>query len=224
MIDPARERPTGPGRLITLDGVEGSGKSTQLASLERALSARGMPVLTTREPGGTPLGEALRRLVLDPAYTGMSARAELLIYLASRAEHLERIIRPALASGAIVLCDRFSEATVAYQAFGRGLPLDEVERVIDVAVEGLRPDLVLVLDLPVEEGLQRIARRAATNRLDRETVRFHQRVRDGYLALAAREPARIRVFDARRPIEDLHREILDAVDPLCRRMAADRPS
>jgi dTMP kinase len=221
MIAPSRSRREGPGRLITVDGIEGSGKSTQLAALHRALAARGLPVVVTREPGGTPLGEAVRRLVLDTAFSGMSARTELLLYTASRAEHVEQVIRPALASGAIILCDRFSEATIAYQAYGRALALDDVEAVIEFATGGLRPDLVLLLDLPVEEGLARVGRRASANRLDLEAVAFHQRVRDGYLALAARETERIRVFDARLPVEDLHHLILNAVAPICHTVAAE---
>jgi dTMP kinase len=207
-----------PGRFITFEGVEGSGKSTQLAALGRALVERGLSVVTTREPGGTTLGEAVRQLVLDPRFTGMSARAELLLYGASRAEHVERVILPALASGAIVLCDRFSEATLAYQAYGRGLPVDEIEAVVALATGGLCADLVLLLDLPVEEGLRRVGRRALTNRLDLEPTVFHQRVRDGYLALAARDPTRIRLLDAGRPVEEVQRAILDAVEPLCQRV------
>ena len=210
-----RER---PGRFITFEGVEGSGKSTQLAALGRALAERGVSVVTTREPGGTPIGEAVRQLVLDPRFTGMSSRAELLLYGASRAEHVEHVILPALESGVIVLCDRFSEATVAYQAYGRGLPIGEVEAMIALATGGLRPDVVLLLDLPVDEGLRRVGRRALTNRLDLEPAGFHQRVRDGYLALAAREPNRIRLFDAGRPVEEVQRAILAVVEPLCQRV------
>ena len=205
-----------PGRFITFEGVEGSGKSTQLAALGRALVERGLSVVTTREPGGTTLGEAVRQLVLDPRFTGMSARTELLLYGASRAEHVERVILPALASGAIVLCDRFSEATLAYQAYGRGLPVDEIEVVVALATGGLCADLVLLLDLPVEEGLRRVGRRALTNRLDLEPTVFHQRVRDGYLALAAREPTRIRLLDAGRPAEKVQRAILDVVESALR--------
>ena len=207
-----------PGRFITFEGVEGSGKSTQLAALGRALVERGLSVVTTREPGGTTLGEAVRQLVLDPRFTGMSARAELLLYGASRAEHVERVILPALESGAIVLCDRFSEATLAYQAYGRGLPVDEIEAVVALATGGLCADLVLLLDLPVEEGLRRVGRRALTNRLDLEPAVFHQRVRDGYLALAARDPSRIRLLDAGRSVEEVQRAILDAVQPLVQRV------
>jgi dTMP kinase len=204
-----------PGRFITFEGVDGSGKSTQLAALASALTARGIPVVTTREPGGTPLGEAIRRVVLDQSFAGMSARAELLLYLASRAEHVDRVIRPALERGALVLCDRFTEATLAYQAYGRGLPIEDVTALTRFAAADIEPDLVVLLDLPVEDGLARVRERRGLNRLDRETVAFHGRVRDGYLALAESAPDRFRIFDARRPVNELHAGIAAAVEPLC---------
>lgn len=212
---PRREHTPLPGRLITFEGVDGSGKSTQLAALAATLATRGVPVVATREPGGTPLGEAIRSVVLDGAFTGMSARAELLLYLASRAEHVDRVILPALEQGSLVLCDRFSEATLAYQAYGRGLPIDEVEPLVSFAARGLEPDAIVLLDLPPEEGLSRVEERRAVNRLDREAVAFHQRVREGYLALAARAPDRFKVFDGRRSVEELRRAIWDAIEPLC---------
>lgn len=204
-----------PGRFISFEGLDGSGKSTQLAALSRVLIARGLPVLTTREPGGTPVGEAIRRVVLNTEFSGMSARTELLLYLASRVEHVEQVIRPALTRGSVVLCDRFSEATLAYQAFGRGLPIDDVRALVEFGACGVEPDLVILLDLPVEDGLARVRERRADNRIDREAVAFHQRVRDGYLALAAQAPHRFKVCDARRPVEDLHRAIVATVEPLC---------
>jgi dTMP kinase len=212
-------RPSAPprftGRFITFEGVDGSGKSTQLAALASALTTRGIPVVTTREPGGTPLGEAIRRVVLDQSFSGMSARAELLLYLASRAEHVDRVIRPALERGALVLCDRFTEATLAYQAYGRGLSLSDVTGLTRFAAADIEPDLVVLLDLPVEDGLARVRERRGLNRLDQETVAFHGRVRDGYLALAESAPNRFKVFDARRPVTDLHASIVAAVEPLC---------
>ncbi|MFZ5877696.1 MAG: dTMP kinase [Nitrospirota bacterium] len=206
---------TWAGRFITFEGVDGSGKSTQLAALAATLTDRGVPVVTTREPGGTPLGEAIRGVVLDHAFVGMSARAELSLYLASRAEHVDRVIRPALERGALVLCDRFTEATLAYQAYGRGLPFDEVTVLTRFAAGGLEPDLVVLLDLPVEDGLLRVRERRDPNRLDGETVTFHRRVREGYLALAAAAPRRFAIVDARRPIDEVRRAIWAAVEPLC---------
>ena len=203
------------GRFVTFEGVDGSGKSTQLAALAATLTDRGIPMVTTREPGGTPLGEAIRDVVLDDAFVGMSARAELLLYLASRAEHVDRVIRPALERGALVLCDRFTEATLAYQAYGRGLPLDEVTTLTRLAAGGVEPDLVVLLDLPVEDGLLRVRERRDPNRLDGETVAFHRRVRDGYLALAAAEPRRFAIVDSRKSLDDVRRAIWAAVEPLC---------
>jgi dTMP kinase len=204
-----------PGRFITFEGVDGSGKSTQLAALAATLTDRGVPVVTTREPGGTPLGEAVRGVVLDQTFAGMSARAELLLYLASRAEHVDRVIRPALERGALVVCDRFTEATLAYQAYGRGLALDEVTALTRFAVGGVEPDLVVLLDVPVEDGLARVRERRDLNRLDREAVAFHRRVRDGYLALATAAPHRFTIVDARKSLDEVRRTIWAAVEPLC---------
>jgi dTMP kinase len=212
---PRRERAQFPGRFIAFEGVDGSGKSTQLAALGRALAARGLPVVTTREPGGTPVGEAIRNVVLDNAFSEMSPRTELLLYLASRVEHVEQVIRPALEQGAIVLCDRFSDATLAYQAYGRGLPVEDVSALVAVGSCGVEADVVILLDLSAEDGLARVRRRRADNRLDREAIAFHRRVRDGYLALAARAPHRFKVLDAGRPVDELHLAIVEAVDPVC---------
>ncbi len=211
---PRRERQF-PGRLIVFEGVDGSGKSTQLAALGRALVARGLRVVTSREPGGTPVGEAIRNVVLDKTFSDMSARTELLLYLASRVEHVEQVIRPALEQGSIVLCDRFSDATLAYQAYGRGLPVEDVSALVAFGACGVAADLVILLDLSAEDGLARVRQRRADNRLDREAIAFHRRVRDGYLALAARSPHRFRVLDARRPVDELHLAIVEAVDPMC---------
>ncbi|MEW6681690.1 MAG: dTMP kinase [Nitrospirota bacterium] len=211
---------TFPGRFITFEGIDGSGKSTQLAALARVLNARGLSVVTTREPGGTPVGDAIRSVVLEGAFSGMSARAELLLYLASRVEHVERMILPALERGSLVLCDRFSEATLAYQAYGRGIPVEEIAPLLAFAARGLEPDLVVLLDLPAEDGLARVQERRSANRLDREALAFHQRVRDGYLALAAKTPRRFKIFDARLSVDALQGAILEAVEPLCAGVAS----
>ncbi len=211
--------PPFPGRFISFEGIDGSGKSTQVAALARALTGRGFPVVTTREPGGTPVGDAIRSVVLDGAFSGMSGRAELLLYLASRVEHVDQVIRPALARGSVVVCDRFSEATIAYQAYGRRIPMDEVAPLVAFGSCGMTPDRVVLLDLPVEDGLARVAQRRSANRLDREAIAFHQRVRDGYLALAALAPHRFTVLDARLPVDELERAILHAVEPVCAGLA-----
>jgi dTMP kinase len=184
------------GLFITFEGIEGSGKSTQLIRLATHLSQQGYSVISTREPGGTPFGEQIRKVLLSVNTHRLYPQTELFLYLASRVQHLEEVIRPSLNTGKIVLCDRFSDATLAYQGFGRGLTLNFVKKAATDAVQGLRPDLTLLLDLDVENGLSRIKDRGTANRLDRESLKFHQRVREGYLKLARAEPRRIRMVDA----------------------------
>ncbi|MBK9775796.1 MAG: dTMP kinase [bacterium] len=181
--------------LVTFEGPEGSGKSTLISSLAAHLRARGVEPLLTREPGGTAIGERIRGVLLDPASAGMAAETELLLMVASRAQLAREVIRPALADGRLVLCDRFADASVAYQGFGRGLGRDLVDRLNTVALDGLRPDLTLLCLLPPELGLARIGGRAP-DRLDAERLEFHQRVYDGYRALAAEAARRFRVLDA----------------------------
>jgi dTMP kinase len=196
--------------FITIEGIEGSGKTTQVRLLAAALEHLGSTVKVTREPGGTELGGRLRDLLLHSG-TQVGRYAELFLILADRAEHVETVIRPALASGAVVLCDRFADSTLAYQAFGRDLPLEEVQEVEAVARQNLLPDLTFVLDCPVETGLARTEKRrgaAAADRFEGEARAFHERVRRGFLALAREQPARMVVLDTTRPREDVRREIL----------------
>ena len=188
-----------PGYLITLEGVEGAGKSTQIAALAHFLESQSVPVITTREPGGSPIAERIRTLLLDPANTGMDGTAELLLMFAARAEHLAKRIRPALASGVWVLCDRFTDATYAYQGGGRGIDLERIGQLETLVQGSLRPDRVLLLDLPVEIGLARARGRAAADRFEAETLGFFTAVRDGYRARAQADPARYRVVDASHP-------------------------
>lgn len=193
------------GGFITLEGIEGAGKSTLATTLAEQLAARGLEVVRTREPGGTPLAEQIRRSVLERGAEHVSPEAETLLMFAARAVHLDNLVRPALARGAWVVCDRFTDATRAYQGAGRGLPSAFIES-LAVAVHGdLVPDLTLLLDLPVEQGLRRARSRsgASADRFEAETVEFFERVRAHYLALAAREPARFRVLDATLPAEAL---------------------
>jgi dTMP kinase len=206
----AARRPRGTGTFITLEGVEGCGKTTQAALLADALAQAGRAVTRTREPGGTPLAERVRRLVLDAAADGLAPEGELLLYLAARCDHVARRIRPALAEGQWVVCDRYNDATLAYQGYGRGLDLGKVRRLLQWA-GGPVPDLTLLLDVPVETGLARAGRRGAGNRLDREEAAFHQRVRAGYLELAAAEPERIVVVDGTAPVDAVRAAILEAV-------------
>lgn len=185
----------GRALFITLEGGEGAGKSTQLEAMKDWLISRGREVLVTREPGGTPLGERVREILLQPAGE-MTVETETLLIFAARAEHLARVIRPALAAGKTVLCDRFTDATYAYQGGGRGLPRARIAELEGWVQDGLRPDLTILLDLPVEMGLKRAARRGQPDRFEREQRAFFERVRAAYLTAAAREPRRVRVIDA----------------------------
>lgn len=187
------------GRFITLEGGEGAGKSTSMAFVREFFELAGHNVVVTREPGGTPLGEEIRKVLLH-GQDAMSVDTELLLMFAARAEHLERVIRPALARGACVICDRFTDATYAYQGGGRGVPDSRIRLLEDWVQRGLRPDLTLLLDIPVVEGLERAGSRGLPDRFEREHRDFFERVRQRYLLAAAREPERIRVIDAAQPI------------------------
>lgn len=185
------------GRFITLEGIEGSGKSTLAGALGQALRARALTVQLTREPGGTPLAERLRALVLERGDEPIDARSETLLMFAARSVHLSNLVRPALQAGAWVLCDRFTDATRAYQGSGRGVSIELIERLADVVHSDLWPHRTLLLDLPVEQGLARArSRGAAHDRFEDEDRRFFERVRTGYLKIAAAEPQRVRILDA----------------------------
>ncbi len=198
------------GRFITFEGIEGCGKSTHVELLAEALRQRRFRLLLTREPGGTEAGARLRDILLEPGVS-LPPMAELLIYLADRVCHLQQVIIPALDTGQIVLCDRFADSTVAYQGFGRQLDLNLVKRWDEQSRAGLKPDLTILLDCPVEVGLRRINRRPQRDRFEREEHGFHKRVRDGFLQLAAAEPERIKLVDATLPIDSVHRTILSIV-------------
>lgn len=200
------------GRFITFEGVEGCGKSTQIALLADHLTEAGYTVLVTREPGGTPIAEAIRDVLLDPAHHAMGATAELLLYEAARAQHVHEKIAPALADGHIVLSDRFADSTTAYQGAGRGIAADVLNPLHHMATGGVWPDLTLLIDLPVETGLERARGRGRKDRIEQESIDFHQRVRDGFLALAEAEPDRIRVIDGRADIDAVHQSIRRAVE------------
>ncbi|MCB1823699.1 MAG: dTMP kinase [Candidatus Competibacteraceae bacterium] len=195
------------GRLVTVDGGEGAGKTTQMGFMREYLERRGYRVVTTREPGGTSLGEEIRALLLGHRDGGMTLAAETLLMFAARAEHLERVIRPVLATGCWVLCDRFTDATYAYQGGGRGLPLERIA-VLEEWVQGeLRPDLTLLLDVPVATGLTRAGKRGVADRFERENVDFFERVRAIYLERATHEPNRCRVVDASQSVEAVRAEV-----------------
>jgi dTMP kinase len=187
--------------FITLEGPEGSGKSSQIGLLAEFLTEQGYTVVTTREPGGTPIGDQIRHVLHDVANTAMSSPAELLLYSASRAQLVNELVRPALAAGQVVLCDRYADSTLAYQGYGRNLNLTDLQTITQFATGGLKPDLTLLLDIDVERGLAR--RRDGgeeMNRLDLEVVSFHQRVRDGYHRLALEDPDRWVIVDADRSV------------------------
>jgi len=218
---------TPPGRFLTLEGIEGAGKSTVAAAIATALRARGITVIATREPGGTPLAERLREVVLQRGAETLSPQAETLLMFAARAVHVDNLIRPALARGAWVICDRYTDATRAYQGGGRGVATAFIETLSRETVGGMTPDLTLLLDLPVETGLQRAhARRNAKgatagvgehgdlpDRFEAETVVFFERVRERYLAIAAAEPQRVRILEATLPPAALLDPAMDAVQP-----------
>lgn len=203
--------------FITFEGIEGCGKSTQINLLAGQLRLQGRQVLLTREPGGCPIADQIRRLLLDADNRTMVPMTELMLYAAARSQHLAEIVQPALTAGSLVLCDRFSDATRAYQAFGRGIDRQVMESLNDLACNGLTPDLTLLLDCPVEVGLARARQRIAGSsgpkeeRFELESLHFHQRVRDGYLQLAAEEPDRFVVIDAAASQEQVARTVLQAV-------------
>ncbi len=190
------------GVFITFEGIEGSGKSTQIVLYANYLTALGRAVTLTREPGGTSIGDQMRAILLDPANKALDFKAELFLYAAARAQHLEELIRPQIEAGKIVLCDRFSDATLAYQGYGRGLDLEMIRSLDRMVTAGLRPDLTLLLDVDASAGLARARGRNRSSgleteaRFENEELAFHERVRRGYLSLAQQEPDRFCVVDA----------------------------
>ncbi|MCJ7510058.1 MAG: dTMP kinase [Dehalococcoidia bacterium] len=201
------------GLFITLEGGEGSGKSTQAHALKALLEKAGRTVTLTREPAGCPLGQRVRELLSEPSLQ-LDARSELLLFVAGRAQHVAEVIRPALERGEVVICDRFGDSSVAYQGYGRGLSPDDVRLANRIATQGLVPDLTVLLDVPVETGLARKAGEDAPDRIGQEGAEFHQRVRQGYLALAADEPQRFLVVDATLAPEEITRTIWRWLEPL----------
>lgn len=200
------------GTLITIEGGEGGGKSTQIARLHDYLIQQGHTVIVTREPGGTPIAERIRDLLLDPDNDNLVSMAELLLYEAARAQHVGELILPALQSGTIVLCDRFYDSTVAYQGAGRHIAPADVETLNNLATCGLKPDITILFDLPPEEGLKRAKGDTAGDRIEKEAIEFHERVREGYLKLADEHPDRIHTIDAMKSIDQVSQDIRDIID------------
>lgn len=205
--------------FVTFEGIEGSGKSTALRMLAGHLQGRGLDPLLTREPGDSSLGRSLRAVLLDARNSSISPRAELFLFMADRAQHVRETVLPALEAGQTVLCDRYSDSTMAYQGYGRGQDLDELARLNALASGGLEPDLTLLLDLPVSFGLERAGNRnreqgtvVSEGRFDAESLQFHERVRTGYLALAAQNGSRIALIDALQSPENVFLQCLSAFD------------
>lgn len=206
------------GIFITFEGVEGSGKTTQIELLEKALEAKGLQVIKTQEPGGTKIGAMIRKILLDSRNKEIDPMTELMLYSASRAQHIKEVIIPAVKEGKIVLCDRFSDATVAYQGYGRGLDLEGIRKLDLFLTGGMKPSITIILDLDPEKGLLRAKKRIEKNRslkegrIEQEGFSFHKRVREGYLKLAEEEPDRIKVIGADLPVEEVHKRIIEVVE------------
>jgi dTMP kinase len=197
------------GYFITLEGGEGAGKSTQARRLAASLAAAGLPVLRTREPGGAPGAERIRELLLSPG--SWDSLTEAMLHFAARREHVVRSIRPMLEAGAWVICDRFADSTLAYQGAGQGLAYETWARLCDLTLDGLQPDLTLILDLPVEAGLARAAGRSAADRYEKLGTDFHARIRAGFRDIARREPSRCIVLDAARDAESVYAAIIETL-------------
>ncbi len=188
------------GKFITVEGIEGVGKSTNIDFLSTLIEERGLTVIRTREPGGTPMAERIREMLLEHGEEAMTDIAELLLFFAARSLHIHNAIRPALQAGQWVVCDRFTDASRAYQGNGRGLNKETIDTLADWVQEDLQPDLTILLDAPAEIGMDRAGRRGAADRLESEETEFYARVREGYLALAKSEPERFAIIDARQPL------------------------
>lgn len=206
--------------FITFEGVEGSGKTTQIRRLKKYLNGKGIPCFITREPGGTPIGEKIRKILLNPDHDELVPAGELFLYEAARAQHVKEVIKPCLKKRVVILCDRFSDASIAYQGFGRRIDLKWVEHMNRIASEGIRPDVTFLLDCPTDMGLRRalqrnqVLRQEKEGRFEREKIQFHNRVRGGYLTIAKKEPRRVKVIDTRVGEDKVFEEIRQHIDQL----------
>ncbi|NVM21167.1 MAG: dTMP kinase [Desulfobacterales bacterium] len=207
--------------FISFEGIEGSGKTTQIKLLIPVLQAKGYECIATREPGATRIGEKIRSILLDSSHTTMLPLTELLLYEADRAQHMHEVIKPALAANKVVVSDRFFDATTVYQGYARGFDLQLIQQIHNIVLGGLKPDLTLILDLPVHVGLERAWQRINSrsgelpeDRFEKEATAFHEKVRQGYLTLAGGEPKRFRVIDASTDPQTVHRDVVDIVQ-LC---------
>ncbi|MGI9320372.1 MAG: dTMP kinase [Thiogranum sp.] len=202
------------GRFITLEGGEGAGKSTNLDYIQRRLEAAGVLLQVTREPGGSPLGEKVREILLNPEHAAMSSDAELLLMFAARAQHLHQVILPVLGKGGWVLCDRFTDATYAYQGGGRGIDAGRIRLLEDWVQQGFQPDMTLLFDLPVELGMKRAGKRGALDRFEQEQKAFFEQVREAYLDRAGQDPERFRIIDAGQELAVVQQQLDHVIDEL----------
>jgi len=206
--------------FITFEGVEGSGKTTQIKRLKKYLSQKGIPCIVTREPGGCPISDKVRKILLDPDHREMVPTSELLLYEAARAQHVKEVIEPFLKKGGVVLCDRFSDATLAYQGYGRRIDSKWIERLNHFSSRGIKPDVTFLLDCPSDVGLKRALQRNRTlrqegeERFEKEKIQFHRRVRKGYLAIAKKEPRRVKIINTRQGEDKVFEKIRRIVDEL----------
>lgn len=202
------------GLFITMEGADGSGKSTQIEKLKDYLSGKGYDIILCREPGGTMISESIRELILNPEFTMMGDMTELLLYASARAQLVQEVIRPALEEGKVVICDRFVDSSAVYQGIARGLGMERVYEVNRYAIGDTIPDKTILLDLPAEMGIERKKGQKELDRLELESIRFHQKVAEGYRTLAKRDSKRICTVDATKSIEEIHEEIKQIVDKL----------
>ena len=206
------------GLLITFEGIEGSGKSTQISLLRARLESLNLPVTVTRQPGGTRIGESIRKLLLNPKHTDMDSRAEALLYAADRAQHTAEVVQPELDADRICLCDRFADSTTAYQGAGRAIDDDDIQWLHRFALQGCMPDLTLLLDLPEKDGIARAAKTGKLDRIESEALDFHRRVRERFLVIAQHNPDRVKVIDTLKSIDAVSEEIWAHVSPVVERL------
>ena len=204
--------------MITFEGIEGSGKSTQISLLRARLESLNLPVTVTRQPGGTRIGESIRKLLLNPKHTDMDSRAEALLYAADRAQHTAEVVQPELDADRICLCDRFADSTTAYQGAGRAIDDDDIQWLHRFALQGCMPDLTLLLDLPEKDGIARAAKTGKLDRIESEALDFHRRVRERFLVIAQHNPDRVKVIDTLKSIDAVSEEIWAHVSPVVERL------
>lgn len=202
------------GIFISFEGIEGSGKTTQARLLYNYLYKKGLNPVLTEEPGGTDIGREIRKILLSPGHFNIHPVTELLLYNASRSQHVNEIILPAIKSGRIVITDRFSDSTYAYQGQGRGLNRDIINRIDEISTGGIRPDITILIDVDVNVGLMRNRKANKVDRIELEEIQFHRRVRDGYLEIARQEPDRIKIIDGSKEIEEIHREVIAEMESI----------